>query len=653
MYQPALKKLTRAEQFFDEGKLDEALEIFNDWGQFEGLSPEQRNYFQFLKGLILFFQHKHEALIKLGKQINKEGQILKDNLQILDGLFLIIMGLGLANKFDKAVKVINETELVLRKISHFPEKLLIARNVRINILKAWINIEMGNEELAQNCLRYILKAEKELGTTFEIVWANIFMARVMFWGVKKSINLAMEYAEKALSKAKQIKFNHLWIALSHLFLGAFSFAVGELDTSFKHRIESLEFFKKIKNEPFVAVTLNDIGALYGEKGKYDLALECFEESLLFKEIPYIRKEGVLSNIIKAALEKGDPELAQNYFHRLEEIYSRKKDIYTELQFKQSKARILKNSPRIRDKAKAQKLFKEIINTETSRKFGLIIDAYINLCDLLLTELRISNADEILDELNHNISKLLTLAEKFHSNRIFCETFILQAKLALVNLELKSARGFLTQAQRIAENYGIKRLAMKISHEHDNLLRNIEMWENLKKTDMSLSERLELTGLNEQMENMVKRRMIDIPKIAEEEPVSIYIITEGGKALFSHSFIEDKSIESHLFGGFLTTIDYFIREMFSEGLDRAIFGDYILLMKSIPPFFISYIFKGDSYYAHQKLSSFIEKIQKKEDIWQKLFNSFQGNKLIRLKDIPLLESLIMETFMRKRTVLSDL
>ncbi|MFX1241391.1 MAG: tetratricopeptide repeat protein, partial [Promethearchaeota archaeon] len=545
------------------------------------------------------------------------------------------------------VKVIDEAELLLKHISHISENLLITRDIRLNILKAWINIEIGNEELALNCLKLVLKAEKELGITFEIVWANILMARLMFWGVKKNFNLAIEYAEKALSKAKQIQFNHLWIASCHLLLGAFNYGVGELDTSLKHRIESLEIFKKIKNEPFVAITLNDIGALYAEKGKYDLALECFEESLLFKEIPYIRKEGVFSNLVQAALEKGDPELAQNYFHRLEEIYSRKQDSYTELQFKQSKARILKNSPRIRDKAKAQKLFKQIINTETSRKFAFTIDAYINLCDLLLTEFRISNADEILDELNHNFSELLTLAEKFHSYRIFCETFILQARLALANLELKSARRFLTQAQKIAENFGNKRLAMKISNEHDKLLRHIEMWKSLKESDVPLSKRLELTGLNEQIENMVKRRMIEVPEISKEDPVMLLILTEGGNLLFSKKFIEDFSFEDDILGGFLTAVNYFISEVFSEGLDRAVFGQYTLLMMPLRPFLVCYIFKGDSYFAHHKINNFLDSIQNDSHIWQSLQIFFQKSKLVQLNDIPSLESKIMEIFVEKK------
>jgi len=195
--------------------------------------------------------------------------------------------------------------------------------------------------------------------------------------------------------------------------------------------------------------------------------------------------------------------------------------------------------------------------------------------------------------------------------------------------------------------------MKISYEHDELIKKLNMWEKFKESEASLSERWKLAGLNEQMENMVRKRMIAVPELSDEEPVLLLLVSEGGIPFFSESFIEEKSFESHLFGGFLSTIDYFIKEMFSEGLDRAIFGEYTLLMKSIPPFFISYVFKGNSYYALQKVEYFIAHIQKEDDIWQNLLKSFQLNQSIHLKDIPLLESLITEIFITKSIVFSEL
>jgi hypothetical protein len=67
------------------------------------------------------------------------------------------------------------------------------------------------------------------------------------------------------------------------------------------------------------------------------------------------------------------------------------------------------------------------------------------------------------------------------------------------------------------------------------------------------------------------------------------------------------------------------------------------MKSVPPFFITYIFKGNSYYALQKINNFIENVQINKDIWKKLLEYFQANKTIKQNDVQLLESLITEIF----------
>ena len=96
----------------------------------------------------------------------------------------------------------------------------------------------------------------------------------------------------------------------------------------------------------------------------------------------------------------------------------------------------------------------------------------------------------------------------------------------------------------------------------------------------------------------------------------------------------------------------MKETFSEGLDRFIFGNYTLLLKSVAPFFVCYVFEGESYYAHQRIKYFIENVQK-EGIWQNLIKLLQSNRSIHLNDVPLLESLITETFINKSIVFSGL
>jgi tetratricopeptide (TPR) repeat protein len=643
MSHPELKQLTRAEELADAGKLGKALEILNDKSQFEGLSSQQKCHFQFLKGLVLFYMYKSADLIKFGEELFKEGQNFNKNLQSFDGLFFNATGLAQAYRFYEALEKIEQAENILKSLSQIPQKDLKLRTARINVLKGWCNIDIGKIDLAEKLLGEIIRLEKELGKTFEIVWANIMMARVMFQG-KSMFDLAIEYTKKALSIAMEIKFNHFWIGFCELGFGVRYNAIGDLSNGLKYHMKSLAIFKEIKNNWFIASTLLNIGGIYFELGDYDLSLKYWEESLLLYEIESISVEWPLGNLIEVALEKGDIELAQKYFNQLEELYSQKKDAIIVFTYKLSKALMLKRSSRIRDKAKAEELLKQVVETETIW-FDTTITALVHLCDLLFSEYRLNYNNEVLEELNHYIAKLLTIAEKQHSYLVFCKTFILKAKLALINFDVKAARRFLTEAQKIAEKYGIKHLAKKISREHDELLRQTKTWKNLRESEAPLSERLKQAGLNGDIRHMIKKQMVEDPKLLDEDPVLLLIISEGGIPLFSHSFIEEKSIDSEVFGGFLTTIDYFIKEMFSEGLDRAIFGEYTLLMKSIPPFYISYIFKGDSYYALQKTDRFIEQLHTEGNIWQKLLKYSEISQVVYLKDIPSLGSLITETYIK--------
>jgi hypothetical protein len=141
-------------------------------------------------------------------------------------------------------------------------------------------------------------------------------------------------------------------------------------------------------------------------------------------------------------------------------------------------------------------------------------------------------------------------------------------------------------------------------------------------------------------------MIEVPEISKEDPVMLLILTEGGNLLFSKKFIEDISFEDDILGGFLTTVNCIISEVFSEGLDRAIFGQYTLLMMPIEPFLICYVFKGHSYFAYHKIKNFLDSIQNDNVIWQSLQNFFQKSKSIQVSDIPSLQSLVTAIFAEK-------
>jgi hypothetical protein len=76
------------------------------------------------------------------------------------------------------------------------------------------------------------------------------------------------------------------------------------------------------------------------------------------------------------------------------------------------------------------------------------------------------------------------------------------------------------------------------------------------------------------------------------------------------------------------------------------------MKSISPFSVCYLFKGQTYLAQKRLQMFIEAILNNKEIWQTFQKFHQEGQIIQIKDIPALEPLITDTFITRNISLND-
>ena len=249
----------------------------------------------------------------------------------------------------------------------------------------------------------------------------------------------------------------------------------------------------------------------------------------------------------------------------------------------------------------------------------------------------------MDELNPLIEGMYDVAQNQNAYSWLAETKLLQAKLALIQMDFDKTMILLTQAQRIAELHGLNLLASKISSEHDNLLDQLNEWDSLKITEAPISERMKLVSFDGVVERMQGKRGIEPPNLVPETPGLLLIIGEGGFPLFSNLFAEKYAIEEDLIGGFLSAFNSFSGEIFSKGLDRAKFGDQRLLMQSIDGFSVCYLFKGQTFLAKQKLTRFTASIKNVTSIWNTLNKFNKASQIVELKDLPSLELLISEIF----------
>ncbi len=278
----------------------------------------------------------------------------------------------------------------------------------------------------------------------------------------------------------------------------------------------------------VGLAIGQIGNFYWRNGELDKALLYIGRAIKLAEESSSNDDSFslfslingFSAAMRIALEKDDLDLARNYFNDLEGLYEqRSKDGVLTNQYKYNKALLLQSSMRARDRVKAEKLFKEVSESEISMGFHKI-RALVGLCQLLLVELRITGDMDVINELNPLLEKLIDLAQQWDSDMYLMEAYMIQGKLALLKFDMKAAQRILIQAQRIAERRGFKGIADEIVRLHEELKGKLDKWESLKEINAPLSERIELARLNEHVNGQFMKKITKMERVAEEE-VTVY------------------------------------------------------------------------------------------------------------------------------------
>jgi len=267
--------------------------------------------------------------------------------------------------------------------------------------------------------------------------------------------------------------------------------------------------------------LNNLSSIYKIKGDLELALEYIESSIkLNNEMGnFLWAAGGYDFLIQILLEKGDINQAKKSLERFRQLKNQLKHEETNRIYLFNKALILKKSLRARERGKAEELLISLLEEwKDNHEYRPMI--LLNLCDLLLIELKMLNDMSILEEVESYLSQLLDLTEKSKSYYLLAETYYLKAKLALLTLNIKETKRFLIQAEKIAQKFNFNQLAIRISVEHEKLNNQIDIWEGLNNVEVSMEERIKLAGIDKQIYQLLQNRANLIIKVKEEK-LTIY------------------------------------------------------------------------------------------------------------------------------------
>ncbi|MEE9376479.1 MAG: tetratricopeptide repeat protein [Candidatus Lokiarchaeia archaeon] len=510
------KELILVKQLIDEGKSEKAIQLMNNFEEMGEHTLYEIVSCHLLKCELLHQQGRYEDLVKFAEQTYKESLELGKSLLTIDALYFRIIALIQLYRIEEASDTITQGEELLKTLTKELPTDYKKRKASLVWVKGMSNNKFYNQngdvDIALEHFYQSLALREEVGDKEEI---GISLQSIIFnlGAIKGETDDALKYVERflALVEKNELK-NKFTIAYGLTNVQAVYALRGDLDRSIKYYEQSLEVFKELNNKPQIAYGLVSLSDKYRLKGEFNRALEYGEQSLvLFNELEWlIDGARVHASLIQLLIDSNEIQKAKLHLDQIDQINNKLKDKKVNSWYLYHKALILKTSPRAKNRVEAEEILKEIIEEEEDEY------ALLELCDLLLVELRMTNDLEVLEEIESYITRLLDVSEKKSSYTLLAETYFLKAKLALLTLDVKNARRFLTQAQQIAERWGYNQLATKISGEHDRLINQQTMWENLKDSEISLTERIKLAGLDEQMSQLLRKSSTFATQVREEE-----------------------------------------------------------------------------------------------------------------------------------------
>jgi len=413
----------------------------------------------------------------------------------------------------------------------------------------------GEPEIAADYHERSLRIREELGSKPDI--AASFNNLGNIYVLKGEMERALEYHERSL-KIREELGNKQGIAMSLLNVGSIEQKIGNLTKALEYYRRSLETYEELGIGYMIALALNNIGSVYQMKGDLDQALEYHRRSLGIREELGLKQELALSlvnigyvhwrknsfgqamehyqrsleiyeeagnvpyaaialyQMVLVSLDSDDKASADQYLARFEQINNRVDNRTVDQLYRVARALSLKKSKRARERVKAEEILGRIVSEEVT-DHSLTVTAMIHLCDLLLMELKLTGEEEVLVKTKDLTRRLLDIAKEQSSQTLMVESYILQSKLALVELDIDQARILLAQAHVIAEERGLEKLARAVAAERDSLQSELKKWENIVKQQPSAQEMIDLTQMDALLERMIRKT---VTVLAEQDGMTL-------------------------------------------------------------------------------------------------------------------------------------
>ncbi|MHA1200108.1 MAG: tetratricopeptide repeat protein, partial [Candidatus Heimdallarchaeaceae archaeon] len=422
-------------------------------------------------------------------------------------------------------------------MNHFEISLKIKRDIGDKFGLIMLLFNMGSiytgrmeNEKALSYLHEGLALVKEIDFTRPYYLIQFALTKIYIR--KGELNRALNFLEEAVKFYEEYNMieNLTWARGS---MASVQTLKGDLDAALQNHILCQEFYEKEYRTDNICDTLNNIAEIHQLKGDYNLALNYYNKSEeLARKTDSTNMLAYASYyLINCYLARKENEKAEKYLETLQQYNSKLDSKPIKVMTNLAKALVYSKKENSADREEAKELFESVIN-EKDIEHKLAVTAILNLCELLIVELRESEDLKLLEKLKSYVEKLHQEGTAELAYPLLVHSIWLQANISLLELDVTRARRLFKSAQIIAESKEMLNLARRISNNYDTLLGQLDLWEQFTMQLPTIAERMELTHIETVLNEMVKGRGIVFPEgeVEIEEPILVSIFSENGATL---------------------------------------------------------------------------------------------------------------------------
>ncbi len=386
------------------------------------------------------------------------------------------------------------------------EKLIIVEELEIKSMTASTYLDIGlyyliigdNEE-ALVSYNKSLEIYKNQGKKISIAFVQKQCGYAYF--LMGNFEEALEYYDKAFSVLNEARPQTWRFILSDL--ADVLIQVGDFDKALEYLEQLMPIHVGLNDQHGISMVLTGQGMIYWQKGMKEKGLELIEKSLEIRskigDKP--REAASLSYLIKFNVELGNVTKAKDYFESLNLINNEIDNEHVKQNHKFSEALILKESSNSRDRIKAELLFEQLIEEEAI--YPVLVEVLLNLCELLLTDLKETSNPDSLVKINTYVNKLQEISTKNKSHFLLIETLGLKAQLALVELDIETAKNLLLKAQTIAQENGLDKTVLDLLKQQETLTKQSIELKKMDQTKTTISSRMSVVKLEKTVDSIKK------------------------------------------------------------------------------------------------------------------------------------------------------